>query len=79
MSLKLTFREHRVLEFLDDHPDGLHADQISGFLQGVGDQDDIQELLTKGFLERTKDGRIRTLGRFFPLEGGGFLLVDSSF
>jgi hypothetical protein len=76
MKSRLSFREHQVLEFLDDHPDGLHLDQISRSLQGMGDHDDVQELLIKGFLERTKDGRIRTLGRFFPTDGGNFLPTD---
>lgn len=62
MRVRLSTQEFQVLELLDDHPAGLHADQISSSLQGVVNPD-IQELLNKGFLEKAKDGRIRTLGR----------------
>ena len=64
MSSWLSDREHEVLELLDHHPQGLDVEQIVRHLQNDV-VTELQKLLKKGFLERTRDGRIRTLGRLF--------------
>ena len=53
--------DHRVLELLDSFPGGLSIPQIDQSL-GWDARDHIRHLLITGFIEKTRDGRFRTLG-----------------